>query len=61
MTNTKAFWLRIDRAETTEDFDKLEASLTRLYENGIFTANQFALLDQELLDKRIAVETEEQE
>ena len=61
MSNTKAFWLRIGRAKTAGDFDKLETALTRLYENGIFTANEFMHLDHALLAERIAVETEEEE
>lgn len=57
MTNVKAFMGRIsDPKNTLADFDRLEKSLVRLYENGIFTAQQFMDLDHALIDERIAVE-----
>ena len=40
---------RVERASSLEDFDKLEASLTRLWNNGIFTAYEFGRLDALLL------------
>jgi uncharacterized protein YqgQ len=54
--NIKAFKARIARASTPSDFDKLEASLTRLYENGIFSVQQFSALDILLIDTRIEKE-----
>ena len=56
MTNVNAFKARIAKAKTAADFDKLDTSLVRLYNNGIFTAQQFMDLDHALIDERIAVE-----
>jgi hypothetical protein len=44
-----SFVARVERASSLEDFDKLEASLTRLWNNGIFTAYEFGRLDALLL------------
>ena len=55
--NTKAFRKRIaDPENTPADFDRLEKALVRLYENGIFTAQQFMDLDHALICERVAVE-----
>ena len=56
MNNVKAFSNRIARANSAADFDKLEAALTRLCENGIFNGREFMDLDHALLDERIAFE-----
>jgi hypothetical protein len=51
--NVQTFKARIARASTSSDFDNLEASLTRLYDNGMFSVPQFMELDSLILDTRI--------
>jgi len=47
----KAFNNRINEAQTTEQFQRLEKSLARLFDNGIFTPEQYTRLDIKLMDK----------
>jgi len=51
MTNYKAMAQRINKAETMEEIRKLERSLDRLYNAGVFTVKEFAKLDGKMVDK----------
>lgn len=55
-SNYASFAERIRQAETPAQFDRLEQSLDRLYNAGVFTVSQFARLDGILIDARIAAE-----
>ena len=44
----RSFKKRIESACCAQDFKKLEASLTRLYDVGVFTVSEFKRLDEEL-------------
>ena len=55
MTNVNAFKARIAEAQTASDFDKLDTSLERLYNNGIFTASELGALDVILMEERVAL------
>ena len=55
MTNVNAFKARIAKAQTDADFDKLDTSLERLYNNGIFTASELGALDVILMEARVAL------
>jgi len=55
MTNVNAFKARIAKAQTDADFDKLDTSLERLYNNGIFTASELGALDVILMEQRVAL------
>ena len=55
MTNVNAFKARIAKAQTASDFDKLDTSLERLYNNGIFTASELGALDVILMEQRVAL------
>lgn len=52
-TNYAAFTTRINKASTHADLDKLEASLVRLYDNGVFTPNELARLDHQVFRARL--------
>jgi hypothetical protein len=47
---------RIKSAPNVEALRKLDKSLVRLWEAGIFTESEFSRLDRRLLDKIIAME-----
>lgn len=49
----KAFNNRINEAQTTEQLQRLEKSLTRLFDAGIFSPSQYSRLDIKLMDKGI--------
>lgn len=55
MTNVNAFKARIAKAKTDAEFDKLDTSLERLYNNGIFTASELGALDVILMEERVAL------
>ena len=54
MTNYTAMAQRISKAETVEEIRKLERSLDRLYNAGVFTVKEFIKLDGKMVDKSIA-------
>jgi hypothetical protein len=56
MTNYQAMTQRINRANTMEALAKVETSLDRIFNNGIFTINEYSKLDQKIVDKRINIE-----
>jgi len=39
------FQLRINKASTNQDFNKLDNSLNRLFDNGVFSVKEFIDLD----------------
>jgi len=47
---------RINKANDEESLLHLEKSLERLWNNGIFTANEFSKLDEKLLSKLISID-----
>lgn len=55
MTNVNAFKARIAKAQTAADFDKLDTSLVRLYNNGIFTPKELGALDVIVMETRVAI------
>lgn len=57
-TNYAAFTARISKATTHADFDKLEVSLVRLYDNGVFTPNELARLDHQIVRARLDLQIE---
>lgn len=55
MTNYQTMAQRINKADTLAALDKVEASLDRIFNNGIFTINEYAKLDAKIVDKRINI------
>ena len=55
MTNYQAMAQSINKADTLEALDKVETSLDRIFNNGIFTINEYAKLDAKIVDKRINI------
>lgn len=51
MTNYQTALRRIANAKTTADLQKVEAGLTRVYDAGFFTENEFMRLDGKILDR----------
>ena len=51
MTNYQTALRRIANAKTKEDLQKVEAGLTRVYDAGFFTENEFMRLDGKILDR----------
>jgi len=51
MTNYQTALRRIANAKTTTDLQKVEAGLTRVYDAGFFTENEFMRLDGKILDR----------
>lgn len=56
MTNYQAMVQRINQANTVEALAKVELSLDRIFNSGIFTVNQYSKLDSKIVDKQIAIE-----
>jgi hypothetical protein len=52
VTNYTSFKTRINKATTLQDLDRLDISLGRLWNAGIFTQSEFISLDSAILDKR---------
>lgn len=52
MSNFQAFAKRIEKANDLDEILKLDLSLDRLYNNGIFTTNQVSRLDLKLCDRK---------
>ena len=55
-TNYASMTARINKATTLESIEKLDKSLDRLYNAGIFTVSELQRLDAKLCDKLIALE-----
>jgi hypothetical protein len=55
-TNYQSALARINKANDEESLLQLEKSLERLWNNGIFTANEFSRLDEKLLSKLISID-----
>ena len=51
MTNYQTALRRIANAKTKEDLQKVVAGLTRVYDAGFFTENEFMRLDGKILDR----------
>jgi uncharacterized protein YqgQ len=58
MTNYTTFTKKIRAANTLSDIERLDTSLTRLYDAGIFTPNEFGRLDLLILVRSIEIEEE---
>ena len=58
-TNMQAMRERIKNAPDQDALSKVEASLERLYNNGIFTAKQLLDLDHELCHRFHVIEQED--
>jgi hypothetical protein len=58
MTNYASMMKRIRAAATLEDIRKIETSMARLYEAGIFTDEEFYGLDDKVLDCFTRIESE---
>ena len=56
MTNYAAMAARIRKCATPSHLTKCERSLTRLWDNGIFTVSEFTRLDSLLVDMRITLD-----
>jgi hypothetical protein len=56
LSNYAAMARRINKADTSEELDKVDRSLCRIYSAGIFTEKQFARLDIKIVEKRIKLE-----
>jgi len=50
-TNYTSFKTRINKATTLQDLDRLDISLDRLWNAGVFTQAEFIRLDSAILDK----------
>jgi len=55
VTDYISFKTRINKAKTQQDLDRLDISLDRLWNAGIFTQSEFIRLDSAILDKRDSV------
>lgn len=55
-TNYQSALARINKANDEESLLQLEKSLERLWNAGIFTANEFSRLDDKLLSKLISID-----
>jgi ribosomal protein S20 len=56
MSNYQTMAQRINTADTLEALNKVEASLDRIFNNGIFTVNEYSKLDSKIVDKQVAIE-----
>jgi ribosomal protein S20 len=56
MTNYVSMSQRIKAATSEEDLAKLEKSLDRLYNAGIFSVNEFSRLDSLILKRYAQIE-----
>ena len=57
MSNFKSFSAKIKKATNKSDLDKLEKSLTLLYDAGQLTVSEFQRLDIKIIDKSIECTT----
>ena len=48
---------RVNKCQTLRDCDNLETSLHRIWNNGIFTASEFARIDSALVARKIEIES----
>ena len=55
-TNYQSALERINKANDEESLLQLEESLERLWNVGVFTANEFSKLDDKLLSKLISID-----
>jgi len=55
-TNYTSAIERINRCNTIEDCDKMEKSLQRIWDNGLFTVSEFSRLDGALMKRKIEIE-----
>ena len=56
MTNYESMMKRIRKATTLEDIRKIETSMVRLYESGIFTDEEFSGLDDKVMARLIKID-----
>jgi plasmid replication initiation protein len=56
MSNYMSMKQRINRAETTDDLERLSKSLDRLYTAGIFSINEFQRLDILTVERHAQIE-----
>ena len=50
---------RVNKCQTLQDCDNLETSLNRIWNNGIFTALEFARIDSALVTRKIEIEDQD--
>lgn len=55
-SNYQSALARINKANDEQSLLQLEKSLERLWNNGIFTSNEFSRLDEKLLSKLISID-----
>jgi hypothetical protein len=55
MTNYASMRARIARADSLADTAKLERSLDRLYNAGVFTPNELGRLDSLIMDRNVQI------
>jgi hypothetical protein len=56
MTNYASMAARIRKAASASDISKLEISLVRLYNAGVFTPNELGRLDSLVMDRYAQIE-----
>lgn len=56
MTNYESMMKRIRTATTLQDIKKIETSMVRLYEAGIFTDAEFSGLDDKVMARLIKID-----
>jgi hypothetical protein len=53
MTNYQSALVRLNKAATAEELNRLERSFERVYNAGCFTVSEYVRLDRKLVDKLI--------
>lgn len=56
MNNYQSALQRINNAKTAKALQKVEAGITRVYNAGFFTENEFMRLDGKILNRKIGGE-----
>ena len=56
MTDYQYALFKLRQADNLEALDRLDQSVTRCYDNGVFTPQEFMRLDDKILTKRIQLE-----
>ena len=56
MTNYQTMVQRINQSNTLEALVKVESSLDRIFNAGIFTVNEYSKLDSKIVDRQIVIE-----
>jgi len=56
MSDYQTMAQRINKADTLAALAKVESSLDRIFNAGIFTVNEYSKLDSKIVDKQVAIE-----